>query len=173
MRVLAWSPHLTQERADAAGVQLASSKEDLFKQADLLSVHMVLSPTTHHLVSAAELALMKPTAYFFNTSRGPIVDEAALIQVLSADKLAGVGLDVYDIEPLPLDHPLRSFSKVTLSPHNAYVGDQTYKVAGWLFFLCSTLANNSHVKDWWGDTVENVINFIEGKEPIPEFIIKN
>ena len=128
MRVLAWSPHLTKERADTAGVQLASSKEDLFKQADLLSVHMVLSPTTRHLVTAAEFALMKSTAYFFNTSRGPIVDEAALIQVLSADKLAGVGLDVYDIEPLPLGHPLRCFSKVTLSPHNAYVSEDSYKV---------------------------------------------
>jgi phosphoglycerate dehydrogenase-like enzyme len=139
MRVLAWSPHLTQERADAAGVELASSKEELFKQADLLTIHMVLSPTTHHLVTAADFALMKPTAFFFNTSRGPIIDEAALIQVLREDKLAGVGLDVYDVEPLPLDSPLRSFSKVTLSPHNAYISVEVYKVASYLFVLLALL----------------------------------
>jgi phosphoglycerate dehydrogenase-like enzyme len=89
---------------------------------------MVLSPTTRHLVTAADLALLKPTAYFINTSRGPIVDEAALLDVLSAGKIAGAGLDVYDIEPLPLDHPLRKVPNVTLSPHNAYVSDDQYTV---------------------------------------------
>ena len=139
MRVVAWSPHLTKERADAAGVDLASSKEDLFRQADLLSIHLVLSPTTRHLVTAADFALMKPTAFFFNTSRGPIVDEAALIEMLSADRLAGVGLDVYDVEPLPLDHPLRSFSKATFSPHNAYVSKDVYKVTIWLLYVLFSL----------------------------------
>lgn len=129
MRVVAWSPNLTKERTDAVGVELASSKADLFKQADFLTIHMPLVPSTHHLVTATEFALMKPTAFFINTSRGPITDEAALIQVLSADKLAGVALDVYDVEPLPLDSPLRGFSKVTLSPHNAYVSTDVYKVA--------------------------------------------
>ena len=170
MRVIAWSPNLTKERTDAVGVELASSKEELFRQADLLSIHMVLSPTTRHLVRAADFALMKSTAFFFNTSRGPIVDEAALIQILSTDKLAGVGLDVYDIEPLPLDHPLRGFSKVTLSPHNAYVSEDTYKVATCLPCVLGLLTTSLEV--WYDVAVQNVINFLEGKEPIPEFVIK-
>ncbi|KAF8585537.1 D-isomer specific 2-hydroxyacid dehydrogenase [Ramaria rubella] len=153
MRVLAWSPNLTQERADAAGVEFAPSKEELFKQADLLSIHMVLVPSTVNLVTAADFALLKPTAFFFNTSRGPIVNEEALIQTLTAGKIAGAGLDVYDIEPLPLDHPIRKLPNVTLSPHNAYVSDDGYK-------------------KWWGDTAANVTNFVEGKEPNSQLVIK-
>lgn len=128
MRVLAWSPHLTRERADAAGVALAQSKEDLLRQADLFSIHMVLAPSTRGLIAKADLALLKPTALFFNTSRGPIVDEQALVEVLSEGRIAGAGLDVYDIEPLPLDHPIRKLKNVVLSPHNAYIGDSNYKV---------------------------------------------
>jgi len=128
MRILAWSPHLTKERTDDAGVELAPSKEELFKRADLVSIHIVLSPTTRHLVTASDLALMKPTALLINSSRGPIIEEAALLKVLSTGEIAGAGLDVYDIEPLPLDHPFRKLSNVTLSPHNGYVSDDQFKV---------------------------------------------
>lgn len=129
MRVLAWSPHLTKERAEAAGAELAASKEDLFKQADILSIHMVLAPSTRHLVGKAELALLKPTSLFINTSRGPLVDEEALLDMMYNKRIAGVGLDVYDIEPLPLDHPIRKAPISVLSPHNAYVTDDNYKVS--------------------------------------------
>lgn len=128
MNVLAWSPHLTPERAAAAGAELAESKADLFKRSDVLSIHMVLSPETHHLVTAEDLAAMKPTSFFVNTSRGPIVDESALVNILQDRKIAGAALDVYEVEPLPLDHPLRTLDNVTLSPHNAYVCDTSYEV---------------------------------------------
>jgi phosphoglycerate dehydrogenase-like enzyme len=129
MRVLAWSPNLTKERAEAAGVEFAPSKEELLEQADLFSIHIVLAPSTKHLLKKEDIALLKPTALFFNTSRGPIVDEAALIEALSQGKIKGAGLDVYDIEPLPLDHALRKLPNVVLSPHNAYVGDGCYEVS--------------------------------------------
>ncbi|KIJ26141.1 hypothetical protein M422DRAFT_272834 [Sphaerobolus stellatus SS14] len=153
LRVLAWSPNLTKERADAAGVEFASSKEELLKQADLFSIHVVLAPSTRHLITKEDLALLKPTALFFNTSRGPIVDEVALVETLSEGRIAGAGLDVYDIEPLPLDHPLRKLRNVVLSPHNAYVGDDCYKV-------------------WWNDTAATVTAYIEGREINPKFILK-
>lgn len=129
MRVIGWSPHLTKERAEAAGVELAASKEDLFKQADILSVHMVLAPSTVNLVGKAEFALMKPTSLFINTSRGPIVNEEALLDTMYNKRIAGVGLDVYDIEPLPLDHPIRKAPISVLTPHNAYITDDNYKVS--------------------------------------------
>ncbi|KAF8523059.1 D-isomer specific 2-hydroxyacid dehydrogenase [Hysterangium stoloniferum] len=152
MRVLAWSPNLTPERAEKAGVEFAPTKEELLKQADLFSIHMVLAPSTRHLIGAADLALLKPTAFLFNTSRGPIIEENALIEALSAKKFAGAGLDVYDIEPLPLDHPLRKVPNVTLSPHNAYVNEDNYKC-------------------WWEDTAQSVTNFVEGKDPKSELVI--
>jgi phosphoglycerate dehydrogenase-like enzyme len=142
MRVLAWSPNLTPERAAAAGVEFAPTKEELLRQADLFSVHLVLAPSTRHLIGAAELALLKPTAFLFNTSRGPIIEENALIEVLSARKIAGAGLDVYDIEPLPLDHPLRKVPNVTLSPHNAYVSEDQYEVGPMSF---GNLASSKYV----------------------------
>jgi phosphoglycerate dehydrogenase-like enzyme len=129
MRIVAWSPHLTQERAIEVGVELADSKEELFKHSDIVSLHMVLSESTKGMVSAADLGLMKPSAFFINTSRGPLVDEAALIDVLQRRKIAGAGLDVYDVEPLPLDHPLRTLDNVTLSPHTGYVSDLNYEVS--------------------------------------------
>ncbi|RME99507.1 MAG: D-2-hydroxyacid dehydrogenase family protein, partial [Alphaproteobacteria bacterium] len=107
MDVIAWSQNLTQERCEAEGVRLVS-KEDLFRQSDFLSIHVLLSERTRGLIGREELAMMKPTAYLVNTSRGPIVDEQALIDALRSGAIAGAGLDVYDVEPLPKDHPLRS-----------------------------------------------------------------
>ena len=128
MNVVAWSPHLTRERADAAGVDFASQKADLFKKADIVSVHMVLSNETHHLITQSDLSLMKSSAFIINTSRGPLIEESALIKVLEDKSIAGAGLDVFDVEPLPINHPLRSLPNVTLTPHLGYVADDAYKV---------------------------------------------
>ncbi|MEN3950035.1 D-2-hydroxyacid dehydrogenase family protein [Iodidimonas sp. SYSU 1G8] len=124
MRVIAWSQNMTAEAADDAGAELVS-KEELFRQADVLSVHVQLSERTRGLVGAADLARMKPEAYLINTSRGPIVDEAALIEVLRNRRIAGAGLDVFDQEPPPAEHPLRSLDNVTLTPHLGYVTTET------------------------------------------------
>ena len=102
-------------------------KEDLFRQADILTIHVVLSQRTRGLVGAKELALMKPTAYIINTSRGPIIDEPALLALLREKKIAGAGLDVFDVEPLPIDHPLRKMDNVVLTPHLGYVAMQNYR----------------------------------------------
>jgi phosphoglycerate dehydrogenase-like enzyme len=123
--VIAWSPNLTAERASAAGAAFVS-KDDLLAQADIVSLHMVLSDRTRGLIGAREFALMKPTAYFINTSRGPLADEAALLAALRDGRIAGAGLDVYDIEPLPLDHPLRSMPKTVVTPHIGYVSTASY-----------------------------------------------
>src|ERR1700683_1671721 len=128
MRVIGWSPHLTQERAMEPGVELAQSKEELFKQSDIVSLHLVLSESTERIITAADLDLMKPTAFLINTSRGPLVDEAALVDVLQRRKIAGAGLDVYDVEPLPLDHPLRTLDNTVLTPHIGYVSKASYAV---------------------------------------------
>ena len=120
MEVIAWSQNLTHEAAAAAGARRVE-KATLFEESDVVSVHLVLSERTRGLVAEPELALMKPHAYLINTSRGPIIDEAALISALRARRIAGAGLDVYDIEPLPPDHPLRLLPNVTLSPHLGYV----------------------------------------------------
>jgi phosphoglycerate dehydrogenase-like enzyme len=126
MSVLAWSPNLTQERADPHGVR-AVGKRELFAEADVITVHMPLSDASRGLIGAAEFAAMKPTAYLVNTSRGPIVDEPALIEALGARRIAGAALDVYDIEPLPLDHPLRSMPNTLLLPHIGYVTTDNYR----------------------------------------------
>lgn len=127
--MIGWSPHLTPERAAAAGVTYIATKEELFKRSDIVSIHLVLSESTRHLVTAVDLAHLKPTAIFINTSRGPIVDEDALVKALQKRKIAGAGLDVFDVEPLPLDHPLRDLKNVTLTPHTGYVSDDNYKVS--------------------------------------------
>jgi phosphoglycerate dehydrogenase-like enzyme len=119
METIAWSQNLTDEAAAAVGVRRVP-KETLFREADVISIGLVLSERTRGLVAGPELALMKPSAYLINISRGPIVDEEALIAVLRAGAIAGAGLDVYDVEPLPKDHPLRSLPNVTLSPHLGY-----------------------------------------------------
>jgi phosphoglycerate dehydrogenase-like enzyme len=120
MEVIAWSQNLTEETAAAVGARRVE-KSVLFEQSDVVSIHLVLSERTRGLVGEAELALMKPDAFLVNTSRGPIIDERALIAALQARRIAGAGLDVFDIEPLPSDHPLRLLSNVTLSPHLGYV----------------------------------------------------
>jgi len=126
MEVVAWSPNLTQERADPHGVR-AVDKHELFATADVITIHMPLSDASRGLIGAAELALMKPSAYLINTSRGPIVDEAALLDVLRRRSIAGAGLDVYDVEPLPADHPLRSMPNTLLLPHIGYVTSDNYR----------------------------------------------
>lgn len=126
MRVLAWSPNLTPERAEAGGAAHVD-KATLLREADVVSIHLVLGERTRGLVGTAEFALMKPTAILVNTSRGPIVDEAALIAALRERRIAGAGLDVYDIEPLPAEHPLRRLDTVVLSPHLGFVTEGTYR----------------------------------------------
>lgn len=128
MEVIGWSPNLTPDRAEKEGVTYVATKEELFKRSDIVSIHMVLSERTQRMITAADLALLKPTAFFINTSRGPLVDEAALIEVLQQKKIAGAGLDVFDEEPLPLDHPIRKLTNITLSPHTGYVSDSNYEV---------------------------------------------
>ena len=124
MPVIAWSQNLTDEAAAAVGVRRVE-KDDLFRCADVLSIHVRLSERTRHLVTARELALMKPGAYLINTSRGPIVVEADLIEALRTGRIAGAGLDVFDEEPPPVDHPLRTMDNVTLTPHLGYVTRET------------------------------------------------
>jgi phosphoglycerate dehydrogenase-like enzyme len=124
MEVIAWSQNLTEEAAAAVGVRRVE-KSDLFRQADVVSIHLVLSERTRGLVTAWELAQMKPGAYLINTSRGPIVVEADLIAALSDGTIAGAGLDVFDQEPPPPDHPLRSMNNVTLTPHLGYATRET------------------------------------------------
>ena len=140
MQVIAWSQNLTEEAATAVGARRVE-KATLFEESDVVSIHMVLSERTRGLVAEPELALMKPQAYLINTSRGPIVDEAALIAALKNGSIAGAGLDVYDVEPPAPDHPLRALPNVTLSPHLGYVtremlaafySDTVEAVAAWL-----------------------------------------
>jgi phosphoglycerate dehydrogenase-like enzyme len=126
MNLIAWSQNLTTQAAEAAGATLVS-KEQLFDQADILTIHLVLSSRTRGLVGAAELARMKPAARLINASRGPIVDEQALIGALKTRRIAGAAVDVFDIEPLPPSHPFRSLDNVLATPHIGYVSQGLYK----------------------------------------------
>ncbi|MEV6847210.1 D-2-hydroxyacid dehydrogenase family protein [Actinoplanes sp. NPDC051411] len=125
MRVVAWSQNLTPERAGEAGATWVS-KEELFTVSDVVSVHLKLSPRTESLVGAADLAAMKPISILINTSRGPIVDQDALVSALASGSIAGAGLDVYDVEPLPAGHPLRGAPNTVLLPHLGYVTERAY-----------------------------------------------
>ena len=127
MDVVAWSTHLTAEAAEAAGARYVS-RDELFATADVLTVHLKLGERSRGLVGAAELAAMKPTALLVNTSRGPIVDEPALIAALQSGAIAGAGQDVFDVEPLPADHPLRTLPNVLATPHLGYVADRPYGI---------------------------------------------
>jgi D-3-phosphoglycerate dehydrogenase len=129
MKVVAWSQNLTAERCREVGVAFAPSKEELLRQADIVSIHVVSSARTRGLIGAKEFALMKPTAYLINTARGPIVDEAALLDALRSKRIAGAGLDVYEVEPLPVDHPLRKLDNVVLSPHLGYVTEENLRLS--------------------------------------------
>ena len=143
MKAIAWSQNLTPEKCKEAGVDYVS-KEDLFRQADFISIHVVLSQRSRGLVGAKELGLMKPTAYIINTSRGPIIEEAALLAALRDNKIAGAGLDVFDVEPLPKDHPLRKMDNVVLTPHLGYVALKNYQ-------------------NYFAGVVEDIRGFIDGK----------
>ena len=143
MECVAWSQNLTEEKAAAAGVQKVS-KEDLFGTADVVTIHLVLGDRTRGLVTSADLERMKPGAFLVNTSRGPIVNEQDLIDGLKKGKPSHAGLDVYEQEPLPADHPLRKMENVTLSPHLGYVHEENYRI-------------------FYGDTVENVQAWMSGK----------
>ncbi len=126
MNIIAWSQNLTAERARECNATLVD-KDTLFRDSDILSVHVVLSDRTRGLVSARELALMKPTSYLVNISRGPIVDEKALVDVLQHKAIAGAALDTFDIEPLPTDHALLKLDNALICPHLGYVTDDSYK----------------------------------------------
>ncbi|MFE4750218.1 D-2-hydroxyacid dehydrogenase family protein [Streptomyces mirabilis] len=126
MEVTVWSQHLTKERADEAGVELASSKEELLTTSDFISVHLALSDRTRGLLGAAELALLKPTAYLINTSRAAIVDQDALLAALHEGRIAGAGVDVFDVEPLPGNHPMRTAPRLLATPHLGYVSRANY-----------------------------------------------
>ena len=139
MNLIAWSQNMTSEAAKAAGAILVS-KDQLFEQADILTIHLVLSSRTRGLVGPAELGRMKPTARLINTSRGPIVDEQALISVLKSKQIAGAAIDVFDIEPLPPSHPFRTLDNVLATPHIGYVSQGLYKT-----FYEDTVAN---IRKW-------------------------
>jgi phosphoglycerate dehydrogenase-like enzyme len=143
MTVVAWSPHLTQQRADEHGVR-AVGKRELFAESDVITIHMPLSDASRGLIGAKELAVMKPTAYLINTSRGPIVDETALVDALRERRIGGAGLDVFDTEPLPPDHPLRTLPNTLLLPHIGYVTTDGYRT-------------------WFGQVVEDVVSWADGR----------
>jgi phosphoglycerate dehydrogenase-like enzyme len=126
MNVIAWSQNLTEERCDELGVEKVS-KEDLLKRSDFITVHLILSDRSRGLFGAEELALMKPTAYMVNTARGPIIDEDALAAALDNGTIAGAGIDVFSVEPLPADHPFRKLENIIVTPHLGYVSDQNYE----------------------------------------------
>jgi phosphoglycerate dehydrogenase-like enzyme len=143
MRVTAWSQNLTKERADEAGVQLAPSKEELLADSDFVSVHLALGDRTRGLLGPAELALLKPTAYLINTSRAAIVDQDALLAALHEGRIAGAGIDVFDIEPLPADHPMRTAPRLLATPHLGYVSHANYTT-------------------YYGQAVENIQAYLAG-----------
>ena len=142
MHVLAWSQNLTDEAARNAGAERVA-KEELFRRSDIVSVHYVMSERSRGLVGTPEIAAMKPTAYLINTSRGPIVDEAALIDALRSKRIAGAGLDVFDQEPLPKDHPLLALDNVTATPHLGFVTEPAMR----RFHAGAALAVASYVQN--------------------------
>ncbi|WP_405873135.1 D-2-hydroxyacid dehydrogenase family protein [Streptomyces sp. NBC_00005] len=126
MHVSAWSQNLTKERADEVGVELAASKEELLENSDFVSIHLALGDRTRGLLGATELALLKPTAYLVNTSRAAIVDQDALLAALHEGRIAGAGVDVFDVEPLPAGHPMRTAPRLLATPHLGYVSQANY-----------------------------------------------
>lgn len=143
MKAIAWSQNLTAEKAAEQGVERVE-KDELFRRADILSVHLVLSDRSRGLVGAREIGLMKPSSILVNTSRGPICDTAAVIEALKGGRLAYAGLDVYDQEPLPLNHPLRTAPNVILTPHIGYVTEENYRSS-------------------YPQIVENILGYLDGK----------
>jgi phosphoglycerate dehydrogenase-like enzyme len=143
MKVIAWSTNLTPEKCKEAGVEYAT-KEELFAKSDIVTIHVQLSDRSRGLVGASDIALMKPSAFIVNTARGPIIEEKALLAALREHRIAGAGLDVFDTEPLPLDHPFRKMDNVVITPHLGYVSLQNYQ-------------------HYFPDIVEDIRGFIDGK----------
>jgi phosphoglycerate dehydrogenase-like enzyme len=143
MNAIAWSTNLTAEKAEAAGARPVD-KDTLFRDADIVTIHLVLSPRSRGIIGAREIGLMKPTAYLINSSRGPLVDEAALIDALTRRRIAGAALDVFDTEPLPPAHPFRTLDTVLATPHIGFVTRETYTI-------------------FYRDTVENILAWLAGK----------
>ena len=143
MKVIAWSQNLTPDKAKEAGVDYAS-REDLFANSDFVSIHLVLSERSRGLISATDIGRMKNSAYLINTARAPIVDQAALLKALQEKKIAGAGLDVFEVEPLPLDHPYRKLDNTVLTPHLGYVSEQNYR-------------------KYFPDIVEDIRAYLDGK----------
>ena len=143
MNVIAWSQNLTDEKAAEHGARRVP-KDELFAASDVISIHLVLSARSRGLVGAADLARMKPTAYLVNTSRGPIVDEKALVECLRGKRIAGAGIDVYDIEPLPKDHVFRTLDNVVMTPHLGYGTQEAFQAV-------------------YGQAVEAIAAFLAGK----------
>ncbi|WP_329440544.1 D-2-hydroxyacid dehydrogenase family protein [Streptomyces sp. NBC_01426] len=143
MEVTAWSRNLTRERADEVGVTLAGSQRELLAESDFVSVHLALGDRTRGLIGAPELALMRPSAYLVNTSRAAIVDQDALIEALREGRIAGAGLDVFDIEPLPRDHPVRTTPNLLATPHLGYVTRDNYAT-------------------YYGEAVEDIRAYLDG-----------
>jgi phosphoglycerate dehydrogenase-like enzyme len=141
MKVITWSDRTTEQQAAEVGATLVP-KEQFFAQADILTIHLVLVDATRGLVGANELAQMKPTSWLVNTSRGPIVDEVALIQALKEKRLAGAALDVFNVEPLPEDHPFRTLDNVLATPHLGYVSREQYE-------------------GYYSDTVQNIATWLD------------
>jgi len=139
MNVIAWSQNLTKEKAEAEGARLVSKKE-IFRESDIVTIHLVLGHRSRGIVGRSELTSMKPSAYLVNTARGPIIDEAALIEILKAGKIAGAALDVFDIEPLPPEHPFRHLPNVLATPHLGYGSRSLYAT-----FYLDSVAN---IKSW-------------------------
>lgn len=143
MEVTAWSQNLTKERTEEVGVQLAASKEELLADSDFVSVHLKLSDRTRGLLGAPELALMRPSAYLVNTSRADIVDQSALLAALHEGRIAGAGVDVFDVEPLPAGHPMRTAPRLLATPHLGYVSRANYQ-------------------RYYGEAVENITAYLDG-----------
>jgi phosphoglycerate dehydrogenase-like enzyme len=143
MRVSAWSQNLTKEYAEEVGAELAASKEELLSTSDYVSIHLALGERTRGLVGPAELALLKPTAYLINTSRAAIVDQDALLAALHEGRIAGAGIDVFDLEPLPGDHPMRTAPRLLATPHLGYVSRANYET-------------------YYGEAVEDIRAFLDG-----------
>lgn len=167
--VVGWSPNLTEERAREAGVELAPSLDYLLSSSDIVSIHIVEAPSTIGLIGASQLALLKPAAFLVNTSRGPIVDEEALIDALEKRSFGGAGLDVFAQEPLPLNHRLRQLDNVVLSPH---MGELAPPMVLLLFsYICVDILWSAGYVDeasygpWWEQTPKNFAAFLAG-EPL-------
>jgi phosphoglycerate dehydrogenase-like enzyme len=143
MKVIAWSQNLTPEKAKEAGAEYAS-REDLFAKSDFVSIHYQMSQRSRGLITGDDIGRMKKSAFLINTARAPIVDQAALLKALQEKKIAGAGLDVFEVEPLPLDHPYRKLDNVVITPHLGYVSEQNYR-------------------KYFPDIVENIRAFLDGK----------